>query len=75
MQTKMTESICTNWRSLERYYKFQLIGTAKNYNNPLGATAFLVSVDFTAFTVNVKTMALGKYLYQFGHAIWLAYYI
>ena len=37
MQTKMAESICTNWRSLERYYKFQFIGTVKNYNNPLDA--------------------------------------
>ena len=36
----------------------------------MGASAFLKSVDFTAFAVNVKTIALGKYLYQFGHAIW-----
>ena len=31
---------------------------------------FLKSVDFTAFAVSVKTIALKKYLYQFGHAIW-----
>lgn len=36
----------------------------------MGASTFLKSVDFTAFAVNVKTIALGKYLYQFGHAIW-----
>ncbi len=36
----------------------------------MGASAFLKSVDFTAFAVNVKTITLGKYLYQFGHAIW-----
>ena len=36
----------------------------------MGASAFLKSVDFRAFAVNVKTIALGKYLYQFGHAIW-----
>lgn len=35
-----------------------------------GASAFLKYVDFRAFAVNVKTIALGKYLYQFGHAIW-----
>ena len=28
------------------------------------------SVYFRAFAVNVKTIALKKYLYQFGHAIW-----
>ena len=32
--------------------------------------AFLKSVNFKAFGINVKTIALGKYLYQFGHAIW-----
>lgn len=36
----------------------------------MGASAFLKSVDFRAFAVNVKTIALGKYLYQSGHAIW-----
>ena len=36
----------------------------------MGASTFLKSVDFTAFAVNVKTIALGKNLYQFGHAIW-----
>ena len=36
----------------------------------MSASAFLKSVDFTAFAVSVKTIALGKYLYQFGHAIW-----
>ena len=36
----------------------------------MGASAFLKSVDFTAFAVNVKTIAPKKYLYQFGHAIW-----
>ena len=36
----------------------------------MGASDFLKSVDFRAFAVNVKTIALGKYLYQFGHAIW-----
>lgn len=36
----------------------------------MGASAILKSVYFRAFAVNVKTIALGKYLYQFGHAIW-----
>ena len=36
----------------------------------MGASAFLKSVAFTAFAVNVKTIARGKYLYQSGHAIW-----
>lgn len=36
----------------------------------MGASAISESVDFRAFAVNVKTIALGKYLYQFGHAIW-----
>ena len=30
----------------------------------------LKSVDFRAFAVNVKTIALGKELYQSEHAIW-----
>ena len=43
----------------------------KNDSRPcMGASAFLKSVDFTAFEINVKTIALGKYLYQYGHAIW-----
>lgn len=36
----------------------------------MGASAFLKSVDFRAFAVNVKTIAPKKYLYQSGHAIW-----
>ena len=36
----------------------------------MGASAFLKSVDFTTFGINVKTIAPKKYLYQFGHAIW-----
>lgn len=36
----------------------------------MGASAFLKSIDFRAFAVNVKTIAPKKYLYQFGHAIW-----
>ena len=36
----------------------------------VGASAFLKSVDFRAFEINVKTIAPKKYLYQFGHAIW-----
>lgn len=36
----------------------------------MGASAFLKSVYFRAFEINVKTIALRKYLYQFGHAIW-----
>lgn len=36
----------------------------------MGASAFLKSVDFKAFAVNVKTIAPKKYLYQSGHAIW-----
>ena len=44
---------------------------SKNDSRPcMGASAFLQSVDFTAFAVNVKTIAPKKYLYQFGHAIW-----
>lgn len=36
----------------------------------MGASAFLKSVDFTAFAVNVKTIAPTQKLYQSGHAIW-----
>ena len=44
---------------------------SKNDNRQcMGASAFLKSDDFRAFEVNVKTIALGKYLYQSGHAIW-----
>ena len=38
----------------------------------MGASAFLKSVDFTAFEINVKTIAPTQKLYQFGHAIWNA---
>ena len=37
----------------------------------MGASAFLKSVYFRAFGINVKTIASKKYLYQFGHAIWV----
>ncbi len=40
----------------------------------MGASAFLKSVDFTAFEINVKTIAPTQKLYQSGHAIWLAYH-
>ena len=36
----------------------------------VGASAFLKSVDFRAFAVNVKTIAPRKNLYQSRHAIW-----
>ena len=36
----------------------------------LGASVILKSVDFTVFTVNVKTIAPTQNLYQSGHAIW-----
>ena len=36
----------------------------------MGASAFLRSVDFRAFEVNVKTIAPKQKLYQSGHAIW-----
>ena len=36
----------------------------------MGASAFLKSVDFRAFAVNVKTIAPTQNLYQSGHAIW-----
>ncbi len=36
----------------------------------VGASAFLKSVDFRAFAVNVKTIAPKKNLYQSRHAIW-----
>lgn len=36
----------------------------------MGASAFLRSVDFRAFAVNVKTIAPIQKLYQSGHAIW-----
>ena len=36
----------------------------------IGASAFLKSVDFGAFAVNVKTIAPIQRLYQSGHAIW-----
>ena len=44
---------------------------SKNDSRPcMGASAFLKSVDFTAFVVNVKTIAPTQKLYQSGHAIW-----
>ena len=36
----------------------------------MGASAFLKSVDFRAFAVNVKTIEPVQKLYQSGHAIW-----
>jgi len=36
----------------------------------VGASAILRSVDFTAFGINVKTIAPTQKLYQFGQAIW-----
>jgi len=36
----------------------------------MGASAFLRSVDFRAFEINVKTIASIQKLYQSGHAIW-----
>ena len=36
----------------------------------MGVSAFLKSAYFRAFAVNVKTIALGIYLYQSGYAIW-----
>lgn len=36
----------------------------------MGASAFLKSVYFRAFGINVKTIAPIQKLYQFGHAIW-----
>jgi len=36
----------------------------------MGASAFLKSVDFRAFGINVKTIAPTQKLYQSGHAIW-----
>ena len=44
---------------------------SKNDSRPcMGASAFLKSVDFRAFAVNVKTIAPTQKLYQSGHAIW-----
>ena len=44
---------------------------SKNDSRPcMGASAFLKSVDFRAFTVNEKTIAPTQKLYQSGHAIW-----
>lgn len=46
---------------------------SKNDSRPcMGASVFLKSVDFTAFAVNVKTIAPIQKLYQSGHAIWWA---
>ncbi len=43
----------------------------KNDSRPcMGASAFLKSVDFRAFEINVKTIAPTQKLYQSGHAIW-----
>ncbi len=36
----------------------------------MGASAFLKSVDFRAFEINVKTITPTQNLYQSGHAIW-----
>ena len=44
---------------------------SKNDSRPcMGASAFMKSVDFRAFAVNVKTIAPTQNLYQSGHAIW-----
>ncbi|MXP76175.1 hypothetical protein GN277_12455 [Lachnospiraceae bacterium WCA-9-b2] len=44
---------------------------SKNDSCPcMGASAFLKSVDFRVFEINVKTIALAQKLYQSGHAIW-----
>ena len=44
---------------------------SKNDSRPcMDASAFLKSVDFTAFAENVKTVAPTQKLYQPGHAIW-----
>ena len=44
---------------------------SKNDSRPcMGTSAFLKSVDFTAFAVNVKTIAPIQKLYQSRHAIW-----
>ena len=36
----------------------------------MGASAFLKSVDFRAFEINVKTIAPIQRFYQSGYAIW-----
>lgn len=47
------------------------ISILKNDSRPcMGASAFLKSVDFRAFAVNVKTIAPIQRLYQSGHVIW-----
>lgn len=71
---KNNDSTSEKWVIVKFYTsKYQKCGDSnpKNDSRPcLGASAILKSVDFTAFVVNVKTIAPKKYLYQSGHAIW-----
>ena len=75
---KITIAPLKNRLSLNFYtMEYRKCGNSNSKNDSrlcMGASAFLKSVDFTGFAVNVKTIAPKKYLYQFGHAIWLAYH-
>lgn len=62
-------------QAIVKFYtpKYRKCGNSnsKNDSRPcMGASAFLKSVDFTAFEINVKTIAPMQKLYQYGHAIW-----
>lgn len=53
--------------------KYRKCGNFNSKNDSrlcVGASAFLKSVDFRAFEINVKTIAPKQKLYQSGHAIW-----
>ncbi len=78
MGAKNNDSHSEKWVIVKFYTpKYRKCGNfnSKNDSRPcMGASAFLKSVDFRAFAVNVKTIAPTQKLYQSGHAIWLAYH-
>ncbi len=74
MGAKNNDSHSEKWVIVKFYTpKYRKCGNfnSKNDSRPcMGASAFLKSVDFRAFAVNVKTIAPTQKLYQSGHAIW-----
>ena len=74
MGAKNNDSPSEKWVIVKFYplkYQKRGISNSKNDSRPcMGASAILRSVDFTAFGINVKTIAPVQKLYQSGHAIW-----
>ncbi len=62
------DSFTKKWLIVKFYImKYRKCGNSNSKNDSrlcVGASAILKSVDFRAFAVNVKTIALGKYLHQ-----------